>query len=91
MDSHLQAIPPSSYLPAIVPIVGTRKYSRRKLAIARVETPDRICGQAQRVGYTGALETDFAIYRLKVKSHPDLPANTLVGFFVLENGVFREL
>src|SRR5258708_25869288 len=34
------------------------------------------------------LETDLAIYRLKIKPTSDLPLVTLPGFFVLENGIF---
>ena len=78
-----------TYLPAVVPVLGTVGNSVRKLKIALRETPGHICGQAQPVGYTGTLQTDLAIYRLRVKSHPDLPTITLSGFFVLENGLFH--
>lgn len=34
--------------------------------------------------------TDLALYRLRVKSGPELVAVTLSGFFVLEDGGIRE-
>ena len=40
------------------------------------------------MGYTGTLQTDLALYRLRVKPSPDLLAVTLTDFFVLENGMF---
>jgi len=86
-DGHVPAQPP--YLPARVPIVGTVKHSLRKLVIALVETPERACGVALRVGYIGTRETDLALYRLKVKPSPELPLVTLAGFFVLEEGRFH--
>lgn len=61
----------------------------RKLSIALEETPNHISGQALRVGYTGSLLTDLALYRLKIKATSELPATTLPGFFVLEHGLFR--
>lgn len=78
-----------TYIPAVVPPVGTREHSLSRYLLAMRETPDRICGLARRVGYTGSKETDFALYRLKVRSNPELPAITFSGFFILENGIFR--
>lgn len=77
------------YLPALVPILGTVANSLRKIKIATREAPEVVCGFAQRVGYTGTLQTDLAIYRLRIKFSPDLLAVTLTNFFVLENGIFR--
>jgi hypothetical protein len=90
MDASRPAHPPGRYQPASVPLTGTVEHSARKLSIALAEMPERICGQALRVGYTGRLSTDLALYRLKVKSHPELPAVTLSGLFVLEHGLFHE-
>ncbi|HEU5378937.1 MAG TPA: hypothetical protein VFV38_26225 [Ktedonobacteraceae bacterium] len=89
MDTYQQALPQPTYQPAIVPTPGTRKHSLRKIAIATIESPARVCGVARRIGYTGVLETDLAMYRLRVKSDDGPVAITLAGFFVLENGVFR--
>ena len=89
METYQQALPQPTYQPAIVPIPGTLKHSLRKIAIATIEAPARVCGVAQRVGYTGVLETDLAMYRLRVKPDDKHVAVTLAGFFVLENGVFR--
>ena len=88
MDASRPAQP--IYLPAVLPPVGTREHSLSKYVLAIRETPDRPCGLARRVGYTGPKATDFALYRLKVRDNPDLPAfTTLSGFFVLENGLFH--
>ena len=89
MDASRPAHLPPRYLPAVVSTTATVKYSSRKVSIATEAEPDRVCGQALRVGYTGPLQTDLAIYRLRIKSSPELPANTLSGFFVLKNGIFR--
>jgi len=77
------------YLPARVPLVGTRESSVRKLSIALQEMPEHISGQALRIGYAGDLLTDLALYRLKLKATPGHAAITLFGFFVLEHGLFR--
>src|SRR5690348_3321510 len=77
------------YVPALLPVPGTVKHSLRKLSIATIEVPESACGIALRVGYTGKLETDLAIYRLKVKTRPELPLVALDGFFVLKEGIFR--
>jgi hypothetical protein len=89
MQSPQQVLQSQIYLPAVVPIVGTFKHSYRKVALARLETPNQLCGVAQRVGYTGTLATDLAIYRLKVRQSPDHRSVLLPGFFVFEEGVFR--
>ncbi len=89
VDIYQQALPQPTYQPAIVPIPGTLKHSLRKIAIATTDAPARICGVALRVGYTGTLETDLAMYRLRVKPDDGRAAVTLDGFFILEKGVFR--
>ncbi|SRR6266851_5012922 len=89
MQSSQQVPPQQTYLPAVIPIGGTLKHSSRKVALARLEAPNQACGVAQRVGYTGTLETDLAIYRLRVRHSPDRQAVLLPGFFVLKEGVFR--
>jgi hypothetical protein len=89
MEASRPAHPTSGYLPARVPMTGTVGHSSRKVVIATLEAPNRICGQALGVGYTGPLQTDLAIYRLQVKSNPDLPASTLTDLFVLEHSIFR--
>lgn len=88
MKSSKQVSPQQTYLPAVIPIVGTLKHSLRKVVLARLEAPNQVCGVAQRVGYTGTRETDLAIYRLRVRQSSDRQAATLPGFFVLEDGIF---
>lgn len=52
----------------MVSTTATMKQSARKLSIATEAEPDRVCGQALRIGSTGPLQTDLAMYRLRVKS-----------------------
>ena len=89
MDVPFSALQPSMYQVANVPLTGTVTFSVRKLAIATQETPDVICGQAVRVGYTGMQKTDLALYRLKVKSVSERLAVTLTDLYVLELGIFH--
>ena len=81
--------PEQTYLPAVIPMVGTLKHSLRKVALARLVAPNQACGVAQRIGYSGTRETDLAIYRLRIRQSPDRHAVILPGFFVLEEGIFR--
>lgn len=77
-----------TYVPAMTINSATFRHSLSKVHVAMLQAPERICGVAQRVGYTGSRDTDVAMYRLKVKAGNDLPTITLPGFFVIENGVF---
>ena len=88
MNVSFSARLPSPYLVAVS--TGTVASSKRKLSIALDEDPERICGQALRIGYTGRLPTDLALYRLKVKARSELPSVTLLGLFVLKHGIFHE-
>jgi hypothetical protein len=86
-DLHLYT--QSRYLPAVIHVPGTVKSSLKKVVIATRESPAYACGAAFRVGYTGSLATDLAIYRLKIKPAFDKPLVTLPGLYVLEEGLFR--
>ncbi len=88
MNTSFSARLPSPYLVAVN--TGTVASSKRKLSVALDEDPERICGQALRIGYTGSAPTDLALYRLKVKSHSEPSTVTLSNLFVLEHGIFRE-
>ena len=89
MDVFAHTPADSRYLPIITPLTGTVSHSSRTVSIATVEAPNQVCGRALRIGYVGKLATDFALYRLRVKTSPDLVAITLPGFFILENGFFH--
>lgn len=80
--------PQPTYIPTIAIGSITQKHSLYRLPIATLDTPDRICGIAQRVGYTGKQDNDLTIYRLKIKTGNNLPVMTLPGFYVLEQGIF---
>jgi hypothetical protein len=79
-----------SYIPAIAIIRATLKYSWNKLPVATTATPDQICGEARRIGYTGKDDDDLALYRLKIKSHCGLPTVTLPGLYIIEDGLFLD-
>jgi hypothetical protein len=65
-------------------------YSFRYLSIATVTEPERICGVARRIGYTGKDIQALPMYRLKVTEEGGSDLLTLPPFFVLEKGVFVE-
>lgn len=89
MNHHLQAPTQLTYVPAVAITQVTLRHSLQKIPVIVPGEPDRICGVAQRVGYTGNRDEDLAIYRLKVKASEDLPTITLPGFFVIEDGIFK--
>lgn len=89
MDVSFHTHLSSRYLVAVVPLSATVASSARKLSVSSEQDPEHVCGQALRVGYTGTLPTDLALYRLKIKPAPSRPPVTLSGFFVLELGVFH--
>ncbi|QBD78706.1 hypothetical protein EPA93_23070 [Ktedonosporobacter rubrisoli] len=66
----------------------TAKHTLGKIPITTVDEPDRVCGMARRVGYTGRNSTDLAIYRLKIQV--DDRIITLPMLFVVDGGVFIE-
>lgn len=90
MDHHLQAAAQLTYVPAIALTQATLRHSLQKIPLVVPGETERICGVAQRVGYTGNRDEDLAIYRLKVKASKDLPTITLPGFFVIEDGIFTD-
>jgi hypothetical protein len=79
-----------TYAPAITITDATLRHSMQKLPLIIVGKPDRICGMAQRIGYTGNKDDDLAIYRLKIKVGEDKVTITLPGFFVIEEGIFKD-
>jgi len=93
MDQYTQTAtqpPQQTYIPIVAISRITLKHSLYRLPVATAAAPDKVCGVAQRVGYTGKQENDLAIYRLKIKTGINPPVLTLPGFFVLEQGIFVE-
>jgi len=89
MNHHLQAPAQLTYVPAVAITHVTLRHSLQKIPVVVAGEPGRVCGFAQRVGYTGNRDEDLAIYRLKIKGGEDLPTITLPGFFVIEDGIFK--
>jgi hypothetical protein len=79
-----------TYIPAIAIQRATLKHSWNKVPVATVAAPEQVCGEARRIGYTGKLDSDSALYRLKIKQGKELPTVTLPGLYIIENGMFQE-
>lgn len=77
-----------TYIPAIAIQHATLKHSWNKVPVATIAAPEQVCGEARRIGYTGKLDSDSALYRLKIKQ--GLPTVTLPGLYIIENGIFQE-
>jgi hypothetical protein len=89
MDHRLQAPSQLTFVPAVALTQVTLRHSLQRIPVAVTGKLDHICGVAQRVGYTGNRDDDLAMYRLKVKVSKGLPTITLPGFFVIEDGIFK--
>ena len=90
MKEQKASLPQTIYIPGIPVDRATLKHSLNRLPVALLKQPDHICGEARRVGYTGKEDQDLALYRLKIKANKGLPTITLPGFFIIENGIFRD-
>ncbi len=90
MSHELLPASQQTYIPAVTITSATFKHSWGKLPVATTGAPERICGEARRIGYTGKSETDFAIYRLKIKSYQGLPTVTLPNLYIIKDGLFVE-
>jgi hypothetical protein len=82
--SHSQHI----YIPAVAIDCATLKHSWNRLPVATIDSPEHICGEARRIGYTGTTTTDLALYRLKVRAADHIPTMTLPGIYIIEGGQF---
>ena len=80
----------NTYIPAIAIQRATFKYSWNKIPVATVAAPEHVCGEARRIGYTGKLDSDAALYRLKIKQEKGMPTVTLPGLYIIEGGTFQE-
>lgn len=87
MEEHAGVHPQEKYIPAVAITTCT---SLKQIPVATTAAPDRVCGGARRIGYTGTLDSDLPLYRLKIRISNDLPTVTLPDFYVLEDGLFVE-
>ncbi len=78
------------YIPSVAIIRATLKYSANKLPVSTSNNPEQICGEARRIGYTGKLDSDLALYRLKIKMSKEHPTLTLPGLYIIEDGFFQD-
>ncbi len=90
MSHELLSPSQQTYIPAVAITNATLKHSWGKLPVASTLAPDRICGEARRIGYTGKQDNDLALYRLKIKSGNGLPTVTLPSLYVIKDGSFIE-
>lgn len=79
-----------TYIPSVAIIRATLKYSANKLPVSTLSNPEQICGEARRIGYTGKLDSDLALYRLKIKMGKEYPTLTLPGLYIIEEGFFQD-
>jgi len=83
------------YMPAQDLIRATRGNSYARLVVVAVSAPDRICGQARRIGYVSRAVDALAMYRLKIEADFSSSCSprlvTLPGCFVLEHRIFCPL
>ena len=89
-QQQLSAQSMQQYMPAVALTRATLKHSLPKVPVSVWNAPERICGTAQRVGYTGKQDDDLAIYRLKIKPADGLSTITLPNFYVIDQGIFIE-
>ncbi len=83
--------PQKKYIPAVaMTTCSGLKQSCCRIPVATTAAPDRVCGEARRIGYTGILDSDLPLYRLKIKVGNGLLTVTLPGFYIIEGGVFVE-
>lgn len=90
MNQELLPRSQQAYIPAVAIDSATLKHSWNKLPVATVEVPDKICGEARRIGYSGKSGTDLALYRLKIKQRNNIPTVTLPGIYIIEGGQFLD-
>lgn len=76
------------YTPAVGITRITAKHAMGKVFVTSTDAPDRICGIARRIGYTGKEANDLAIYRLKIRTDPAAQVVTLPKLFVVDGGIF---
>ena len=77
-----------TYVPAIGIARATLKHSWGRMGVATSATPDQVCGEARRIGYTGKEDDALALYRLKIKLGNGLPTVTLPNLYLVEEGRF---
>lgn len=90
MAHDLLLEPQQTYIPAIAITRATLRHSWSRVPVATSLRPDKICGEARRIGYTGKTDNDLALYRLKIKPQTGYPTMTLPGMYIIENGSFSE-
>ncbi len=77
-----------TYVPAIGIARATLKHSWGRMGVVTSATPDQLCGEARRIGYTGKEDDALALYRLKIKLGNGLPTVTLPNLYLVEEGRF---
>jgi hypothetical protein len=90
MKQNLLLSSQQTYIPAIMISRATLKYSWSRLPVATNLAPEETCGKAIRIGYTGRLDNDLALYRLKIKQGNGLPTVTLPNIYIIEEGLFLD-
>lgn len=90
MENDMQAYIRCTYVPTIGVERVTARHTLGRIPVAEQQKPEHVCGIARRIGYTGTLATDLAIYRIKVKNGRQNTSVTIPVLYVVEDGVFMD-
>ena len=88
MDPKEKELLQETYIPLVAIQQITIKHMLARIQIAHIQSPQRSCGYARRVGMTGKLPTSLAIYRLKIQQDGHNAFITLPALFVVDKGKF---
>jgi hypothetical protein len=90
MQQKIQISTQAVFIPKLPVERITAKHTLGRLEVATKSEPDRICGTARRVGYTGKEADDLAIYRVKIKTGKERSFFTIPRLFVVKDGIFQD-
>lgn len=89
-EKHVLLREQRTYIPVVAIERATLKHSWNRIAVALASEPERVCGEARRIGYTGRDEHALALYRLKIKPGGGLSTTTLPSMYIIDAGIFQD-
>lgn len=88
MTMSLQALMQLKFVPMKPFEQITAQHNLKRVMIASMDDPERVCGVARRVGFAGTQASDLALYRLKIMKDDGRTFITLPHWFVVDQGRF---
>ena len=88
MERSDQNPPSAIYRPVFDIVRITTRQALRRLAIARIDEPERACGIAKRIGYTNTTKVALALYRLNLQTERGRLGRMLPSLYVVDEGIF---